>query len=507
MNGLLENAQIYNWAQAFAAIIALCCALAAYLTPGKVAGKFRAFMLAIFLWAICTTYMRIAPDPATASFAGKSLGASLMLLGLSFVGFIMELMGPPEKRDRISMKVFFILVFWIFILLPTDLFYNDVHKEYWGWSISPGPAYPLFLLVGLGMVFAAASKISRNYPSLSPLDKERVRFLIASIGLLCISVLSYLLTMYGVAFPYGAIGVAIAMIMMSYSVLRSRIIDFSHFIGKVFAYGIPVGGGILCGLALFLLLNIYIPYSLQMWVTEVISTGFAAFAGAMTAILLPLGRIEDAVLKKLSPKKVSLYRTLDRIGPRIAHSRQPERWIEELEDVLGGVSPMFVPFADRFPHPCPPMEELHPLRRTLSTKRKPLNVETPSKVNPCPAFDLMPSRRDEGWLAVPIFDGNETHGAMVFGPELARKLYSTNDIRKLEELGKIMGRRLSDCTPSHGTARVISWNRGVPVVIDEEQFDTVEDLKASEFFHFYLPEGDSSIEIIFESGETVEKVC
>jgi len=507
MDGLIHGAQIYNWAQVLAAVIAFSCALAAYITPGDIAGKFRVFMLAVMFWAITITHLRMAPDHDTAYWAARGFGASLMFLAYSFLDFVNTLLGPADKRDRRIMRIYLGLLLILFCMLPTDLIVSGLHHEFWGWSTTPGKLYFLFFGTGTSMLLLAFRRIFRRYPLLGPIEKNRLRFLIVSIGLFSASVLSYLFTMLGIAFPYGAIGSAIAMIMMSYAALRNRIVDFPYFTGKLLAGGIHCTAGVIAAVVAAWLLNSLPDFSPPGWLVETMPYGVAVMTGAAMVILFPIGRLQKALLKKLAPEKADLYKTLEEIAPRIAYSRQPERWMDEIENILGGVSPLFVPFDDRFPHPCPPMEELHPLRRTLSARRKPVNVKTPSKVNPCPAFDVVPSRRDEGWLAIPVFDGKQALGALVFGPELAEKLYSTNDIRKLQKLAEIMGRRLADPAPAAGLARVVSWSQGIPVVIDEEQFDTIEDLKASEFFHFYLPHGDASIEIIFESRGKVEKVC
>lgn len=503
---LINNGAMIVWSEALIVAIALTSAFLAKPGSGELESKFRRWNLITALWGSANLYLKTAPDHITAIWAARGNAMIFFLTSYAFLDFVLALLPPITEKEKLLMRRLPYPIILILILTATPVMFKDAARGFWGWSAVPNFGFPFYAFAMTWITAKGFIRFYKKYSQLNPIEKNRLQMLLTALSIMGVSMFSNILLAFGIPFPHGTIGIMAGMILASYSILKHRIIDFPYFVGDALVRIIQILCAISAGFAVDKILILAdIPENHRLSIT--IPLLAAAATGILVFRYFPLSGLKKAIFGKLAPQKQILYRQLEEVGNKVANSRQPERWIEEISRVLGGVEAVFVPFEERFPYPCPVIDKEHPLRRSLSKKHRPVYIQAALRPNPCPAFEISPSRAPSDGLALPIFSEYKTIGAVVFGPELSNKLYSVNDVDNLLKLGHNMGERLADDSPAKGFAKVLSLLHGGSVVVDEEPFDSIEDLKASEFFRFYLPELDKSIQIVFVNGERETIVC
>jgi len=507
MDDFFHSGNVIIISEILVATIAAGCAFASVFNSSELGRKFRLFMLHTTWWSCTHLMMRTAPDHITAVWATRANAIVFIFLPYAFLRFTYALLPPVTDKDRVFSKRLEYLILFNLLLTFTPLMMKDAVLGYWGWSSRMGYLFPIYIFTMTGTTVVAFKRIFNRYSSLPPSEKNRLQFFLVSLGFLTISTFSNVLLAFGIPFPQGTIGVALGMIMSTYSILMHRVIDLPYFIGKLARRVVQILAAVMVAVAVtYMLDKAGLHDAHLLW--KIVPVAAAIIVGVFMIRIRKLRRIDQAVMQYLDPDKAKLYEQLEDVNKRMAESRQPERWLDEIGRALGVGMPIFVPFDERFPNPCPPMDNRHPLRTAFSNKKRAVDIKPIEKSNICPAVDIeKTSHLTDAGLAVPIFFGDKTFGAMVFGAELTQKMYSSNDVRKLVGLAKKMGSRLADESPVEGLARVLSRASGKPVILDEEPFDSIEDLKSSEFFHFYMPQTDKSIEIVFIKNNVETKIC
>jgi len=205
--------------------------------------RFVLMLICVSLWNIDLAGIRAAPYAEFAELWGKIFRIGLLFIPPTFLHFALVYSNPkgmpsPQRLVLIASycgSIFFSIINW------TPYFTRDAKLYSFGYSVQSGPVYPYFIGMFLFCVFLAITFILRNYFRVDSYQRHQIKyfFLAMSIGFIIGSM--NFLPMLGVEiYPFGTIAIIVSLSVMSYSIVKHRLMDVSVFMSKGLGYVLSI---------------------------------------------------------------------------------------------------------------------------------------------------------------------------------------------------------------------------------------------------------------------------
>lgn len=222
----------------------------------KINITYATFILSAFLWTFGEAFLIVAPTKEIAIFWNRVCNFGIFFIATGFVHFILTLLQIDNKKfQRIIIVGSYIFSFLSVGLLFTDRFLPPpIPKFSLNYFIEPGPyIYALFVFIWFCQVAYAFYELLKAYLVSAGTRRNQLKYLLigAFIGYIG-GAGNYFLTFGKEIFlinPFGTYSVVIYAIMMTYAIVRYRLLDINIVLTRagIFALvytlvlGIPLG--------------------------------------------------------------------------------------------------------------------------------------------------------------------------------------------------------------------------------------------------------------------------
>ena len=159
----------------------------------------------------------------------------------NFLGF--------QSLKWIIVASYIIGVLLVYVIWSTKLLISGVHIYSWGYYPKAGRLHPYFLLFFFGLVNAASFQLAYCYfwgkTKISPIRYQQIKYILLAFSVFTVASIDFIPN-YGLEiYPLGFIPATIFLLIISYSIVRYRLMDMSIVITRtgifVVIYSIVLG--------------------------------------------------------------------------------------------------------------------------------------------------------------------------------------------------------------------------------------------------------------------------
>lgn len=252
---------------------------------------FSIFSLNLALWNFFAFLEFTAPNPQLALLWSKLLNSFILLIPLTFAGFIFAFQFLGNRKTLflllLTLTVPFLLSIW-----TTTLFVAGVMPKYsLNYFTVAGPLFKVFAIYFLSTVVIVNALLFVKMRKESGLRRIQFNYLLLALGVgFLVGSLGFVATFWRFRFPViGNIGSLLYVSIVAYAILRHRLLDIEVIIRRGFIYStlVAITAGVYAS-AIFLaepLLKTFIPNSrfVAILIASVfVAAGFKAIEGALT---------------------------------------------------------------------------------------------------------------------------------------------------------------------------------------------------------------------------------
>ncbi|MBI4495715.1 MAG: GAF domain-containing protein [Deltaproteobacteria bacterium] len=285
--------------------------------------SFARLLLFVSIWQIDVAGIRGAPDPSFAELWGNLFRNGLLFIPPAFLHFALIFLHPqgfPGRARKILAVAYAVSLALVALnlqdyLMGAGRFTGPARRYPWGYSVQSGPLYTLFIVHFMACILITFYYLIRGFFRADKYQKHRIQyfFLALALGFLIGSI--NFLPMFGVAvYPFGNIGIIASLTVMSYTIVKHRLMDVSVFLAQGLGYALS--------LALILLPGGVLLVILEKTFFRRVDQGFSflalLFGGGLAIVFLHMkGRVDRAMRRIIVRDKYSHHRVLEEFSRRL----------------------------------------------------------------------------------------------------------------------------------------------------------------------------------------------
>lgn len=207
---------------------------------------FLAFTLGIFVWNGGLFFNTLAADAAGAFFWVRVLHLGAAILPALFFHLVLELTGQLKQKAAVLRRVYWLsLAAGLAVLTPWFLKGAVPHSNFNFFVAWPGPLYLLFIASTSALYFYTYLTLLKAYRFTRGVRRNQLKyFMLASIIGYAGGYTNYLVN-YNIKifplFPHGNYLIIAYVLLMSYAIIRYRLLDIDFFIKKGLVYSALIG--------------------------------------------------------------------------------------------------------------------------------------------------------------------------------------------------------------------------------------------------------------------------
>jgi len=195
--------------------------------------------VAIAIWSFGVAMKTFSSDGSIIVFWVKFLHAGAIFIPILFLHFILML-SNCEKAEKQFLRMAYVISCVVFASLFTKLFFKDVvFKSSLGYYLIPGMTYYVFALTFFLYIGYAYYKVGKAYKTLTGLERNQIKYvLIASVIGFAGGSMVFLPVFNINIFPIGNYFVLFYAVVISYAIVRHRLMDINVVFkkGATYAY-------------------------------------------------------------------------------------------------------------------------------------------------------------------------------------------------------------------------------------------------------------------------------
>ena len=223
---------------------------------------FTLLMVSICVWQFSEFNLANTASPNWALFWDRSVYVGMILAPNA--SFVLALVFPrksPFIRNSFRLLLLFSPSIALFVLLPTDLFISGVQMEYWGYGKIEGPLYWLFGVHMLVLVGLTLGTLYRSYKKADTgRERTQCKYLMGGFSIPGILAILILLVLQPLGIKHlnicvGSLASVVMIGVLSYSIVRHRLMDTDVILRKSSAYSISLVSIIVPSIFIILLLQ------------------------------------------------------------------------------------------------------------------------------------------------------------------------------------------------------------------------------------------------------------
>lgn len=200
----------------------------------KVHLTWAAFLTSVALWGFGMFEIGRSQDPITSLFWWKVAEIGVILIPVFFVHFVTSFL---DLKRFLVLSLFYIITFvFLFLNIFTDFFIHDLYFAFnQFYYISSTPFYSLFIFLFVISIIYNIIELSKLYEKSGGIKKAQIKYLILAFFIGFLGGLSSYPPVYGIQeiYPIWNGTIFAAVLMVSYAMLRYRLMDIRIFIRKV----------------------------------------------------------------------------------------------------------------------------------------------------------------------------------------------------------------------------------------------------------------------------------
>ena len=231
----------YFIASIVTAVCNLALALIVYFKDRKNIVNINYFFsnLSIALWAFGFAMAITTSDKTMGLFWIRFLNVGAIFIPLFFLHFIFSLLKIYRQKKALVISTY-IISFVFLILNFTPLYTQDVGPImiFKSWAV-PGPLYPLFIIMFFSYIAYASYTLFKGLQHSSAVEKNQLRYVAAAsiIGFVGGSTTFFPVLNINI-YPFGTLFVSLNALIISYSIVKHRLMDIEFVIrkGVIYAY-------------------------------------------------------------------------------------------------------------------------------------------------------------------------------------------------------------------------------------------------------------------------------
>jgi signal transduction histidine kinase len=449
--------------------------LNAVLTVMVLARDYHSKLNRIYLgWGIAVTLWNLGVFNLSQNIGGLEAfyWAKLLQLGVMFIPMILFHLCMVIAQVRTGWLI--PLMYLVHVGFAISLYFNKfivgVRQLAVGWWSIPGPGFFLFSAVYTIIVVYLLFFLYRKQKVAPPMQRKRLRALLAAIIGLSVFGTNDLMPIMGwdvypfthiKFFPLGSLAAVFYVLVIGYSVLQHRLLDIHVAMSRFAAQIVRLMFMMLVGFLLLLAFSEFAPDKFSTY-----SFGVALFvllASALVAsVFFPqfFGKGSDKLERQILGDRFEYHAQVQNLIQMMRSFPDPQFLMQELQDLLAGTMKMrsyqiillddttrgfklFHCHPSRVEPSVPELQVDSPVFRYFQQTRAKwlscnLSYETDieSLLQRESCQQLKPFEPE---FCFPFFVGNELIGLMLLGSKASEELYTPHDLRLLTELSSSLG--------------------------------------------------------------------
>lgn len=224
---------------------------------------FTFFLVSMGLLALAIFGMRISDEPGRVLLWEKAIFAILPVVSVSFLHFVILLVGAKSYKARALTAAYCCMVLFIG-LSPTGLLVAGMRQMWYGHGFIQGQLFLPYAVIFYGIVAMALLRLIRAYrASRSSIERNRYIYVALGAAICLFGFLTDSLAASGIhIYPGGIISNVLFLLITSYAMLKYQLLDFRRVILRAVVYAVLSGAGF--GLVIAALTFVYV-FEIESW--------------------------------------------------------------------------------------------------------------------------------------------------------------------------------------------------------------------------------------------------
>lgn len=227
---------------AFIGVLSLCLGILTQFSS-RVAAAHRHFLVlcsSIAVWLLATAGGLLARSPELALWWFRLDNVGVMFISVAFYAFSAEFL---ELRRPLSIRLGYALASVLAaIVLLSDHFVVGVHRYWWGLWPAWGPySLPFFLVFVAYMAAAFTSYFCALKRGQTPIRRNQIAIVLIAFLVAYTGSVDFLPAFGYEVYPFGYLPIFFLICVITYAILRYRLMDVSLVLNKSLAYGLVLG--------------------------------------------------------------------------------------------------------------------------------------------------------------------------------------------------------------------------------------------------------------------------
>ncbi|MDD2696775.1 MAG: ATP-binding protein [Candidatus Pacebacteria bacterium] len=203
---------------------------------------FGLMTFALTIWSFGYGFWQIAKDHESALFWVRILSIGSTFIPIFFIHWVLALFNLHKKKERIL--IFGYIITLIFLCFSfTSLYVKDVSPQFFfPWWPEAGIVYNFYLIFGyFGGISYVSYELSKIYRERSGYIREQIKYILLAMVVGFGGGATNFPLWYGIPLPpYGNFLVALYPFILSYAILKYRLMDIRYILGRGTVYGLSL---------------------------------------------------------------------------------------------------------------------------------------------------------------------------------------------------------------------------------------------------------------------------